>query len=427
MSLEINLRDLVQRSSTESKALRTLINGNATDLSGLTTVNKSHLVAAINEVVTAVANAAANGGASINDGAIAGSTTWSSQKIDSTIDADVAAAVSALVNGAPLALDTLKELADALENAATDSEVAAILVALDNRVRFDASQTLTGPQQTQARSNIGAGTSNLAVGTGASNAKAGNWVPAAADISDASAVGRSVITSASQSAARTAIGAGTSNLALGTTSATAKAGDYSPPAATEAVSGIVELATTAEATSGTDTTRAVTPAGLKALGDTKASATHSHTLSQISDASTLGRSLAAASDGATARGLIGAGTSSLVIGTGAGDAKAGNYAPPSASATVQGVVELATPAEATTGTDTARAVTPQGLKAVGDTKAPLTHSHTASQISDSTVTGLAVLTAATQDAGLTALGGVSAAAVGNTEVDLVALFESGLA
>jgi hypothetical protein len=42
-----------------------------------------------------------------------------------------------------------------------------------------------------------------------------------------------------------------------------------------------------------------------------------------------------------------------------------------ASDTAQGVVELATTAETTTGTDTARAVTPAGVKAVADTKAPL--------------------------------------------------------
>lgn len=42
-----------------------------------------------------------------------------------------------------------------------------------------------------------------------------------------------------------------------------------------------------------------------------------------------------------------------------------------ASETVQGVVELATTAETTTGTDTARAVTPAGVKAVGDTKLAL--------------------------------------------------------
>lgn len=40
---------------------------------------------------------------------------------------------------------------------------------------------------------------------------------------------------------------------------------------------------------------------------------------------------------------------------------------PVASTTVQGIVELATNSETTTGTDTARAVTPAGVKAVADT------------------------------------------------------------
>jgi len=43
------------------------------------------------------------------------------------------------------------------------------------------------------------------------------------------------------------------------------------PSASDTASGIVELATTAEATTGTDTTRAVTPAGVKAVADTKMS------------------------------------------------------------------------------------------------------------------------------------------------------------
>lgn len=44
----------------------------------------------------------------------------------------------------------------------------------------------------------------------------------------ATTVGTAVVTAADQAAARTAIGAGTSSLALGTTSTTAKAGDYKP-------------------------------------------------------------------------------------------------------------------------------------------------------------------------------------------------------
>lgn len=52
----------------------------------------------------------------------------------------------------------------------------------------------------------------------------------AAQISDASATGRSVLTAADAAAARAAIGAGTgsSNLAIGTTATTAKAGNYVP-------------------------------------------------------------------------------------------------------------------------------------------------------------------------------------------------------
>lgn len=48
----------------------------------------------------------------------------------------------------------------------------------------------------------------------------------AADISDATTVGRSVLTASSQAAARQAIGAGTSSLALGTTASTAAKGDH---------------------------------------------------------------------------------------------------------------------------------------------------------------------------------------------------------
>lgn len=51
----------------------------------------------------------------------------------------------------------------------------------------------------------------------------------AADISDATSVGRSVLTASDAASARTAIGAGTSTLTLGTTSTTAAAGDHTHP------------------------------------------------------------------------------------------------------------------------------------------------------------------------------------------------------
>lgn len=77
--------------------------------------------------------------------------------------------------------------------------------------------------------------------------------------------------------------------------------DSQPVAASETVAGIVELATDAEAQTGTDTTRAITPANLAAV---------------------------------------------------------------TATETRAGVVELATTSEAVTGTDTARAVTPAGVASV---------------------------------------------------------------
>ncbi|MDN3244157.1 head fiber protein [Streptomyces sp. ZSW22] len=70
------------------------------------------------------------------------------------------------------------------------------------------------------------------IGTTATTAKAGDYQPTAANISDATAVGRSVLTAADAAAARTAVGAGTSSLALGTTASTAAAGNHTHPGLT---------------------------------------------------------------------------------------------------------------------------------------------------------------------------------------------------
>ncbi|WP_316196566.1 hypothetical protein [Bradyrhizobium sp. SZCCHNS3053] len=64
----------------------------------------------------------------------------------------VTAAINALINGAPGALDTLKELADAINDDAAFS--ATVTTALSNRLRFDASQTLSAAQAQVARANV---------------------------------------------------------------------------------------------------------------------------------------------------------------------------------------------------------------------------------------------------------------------------------
>lgn len=146
MSFATRVSDLATRIATECKSLRTMVNGNAADLSALTTTNKTNLVAAINELKAALGDA----GAAISDGTTATTTTWSSTKISSAITA----ALNALTTGAPGALDTLDELAAALGDDANFA--GTVTTALGNRVRVDAAQGLTTPQQTQARANIGA-------------------------------------------------------------------------------------------------------------------------------------------------------------------------------------------------------------------------------------------------------------------------------
>lgn len=147
MSLETRIVALAQAIGADIKSLRQADGA----LSSLTTTAKSSLVAAINELHSLV-----GGGATIDDAAGDGATgvTWSADKIHDTIEAAKLAVKNELTSGAGAALDTLAELATALGN---DPNFAATIAAeIANRVRFDAAQTLTSPQQAQARANIGA-------------------------------------------------------------------------------------------------------------------------------------------------------------------------------------------------------------------------------------------------------------------------------
>ena len=151
MTLEQRLIALAQAMGADVKALLAAQGS----LSALTTTAKASLVAAVNELKTAV-DAAAGGGVSIDDGAGDGATgvTWSADKIFDAIEAAKTAVKNDLTAGAAAALDTLSELAAALNN---DPAFAATIAAeIANRVRFDAAQVLDATQQNQARSNIGA-------------------------------------------------------------------------------------------------------------------------------------------------------------------------------------------------------------------------------------------------------------------------------
>lgn len=150
MSLETNLRDLATATGADIKQLRQWLNGGMADLSGLTTAAKTHLIAAINDVQAQVtALGSAEGGATINDTAPSTTSVWSSSKTSG----EIAAAVAALVDSAPGTLDTLNELAAALQN--DPAVITALQSGLAQKVGVT-TQTFTGPEQAQARANIGA-------------------------------------------------------------------------------------------------------------------------------------------------------------------------------------------------------------------------------------------------------------------------------
>ncbi len=141
MSLATRIESLVIRVAQEFNDVR----AKAGNLANLTTTDKSNLVAAINELQAAVAASSA-----IDDAQISTSTTYSSSKIVTLLDA----LKTEILGGADAAYDTLLEIQQLLQNGT--SGLDALLTAVNNRVRFDAAQTLTAPEQAQARSNIGA-------------------------------------------------------------------------------------------------------------------------------------------------------------------------------------------------------------------------------------------------------------------------------
>jgi hypothetical protein len=146
MSLAVNITNLATRIATELKAHKTLINGNAVDLSSLTTTNKANLVAAHNEVKASIGAS----GAVIDDTTASTTKVYSSDKVTNL----VAVAIADVIAASPSTLNTLDELAAALGD--DPNFATTIATALGNRVRVDAVQTFTAGQKAQATANIGA-------------------------------------------------------------------------------------------------------------------------------------------------------------------------------------------------------------------------------------------------------------------------------
>lgn len=150
--------DFVTEAQVDSltTTIATAVKSNATAIGtvGDLDTTATDLTEAVNEVKV-TADAAAGGGVAINDGVTNGTNAWSSSKIDT----EISTAVSGLIDSAPGVLDTLDELAAALGD---DANFATTMsTALGLRLRVDASQGLTGPQQAQGVANLGLAASGV--------------------------------------------------------------------------------------------------------------------------------------------------------------------------------------------------------------------------------------------------------------------------
>jgi hypothetical protein len=136
MSLQTRISDLITAIGTDYKQLRTWITGSGSgDLTGLTTADKTSIVAAVNEVRAAAASAT-----------VPDATTAAPGKIEIATN-------EILGVGVPAALDTLDELAAALGDDANFG--ATITTSLANRLRVDtAAQGLTATQKTNGQTNL---------------------------------------------------------------------------------------------------------------------------------------------------------------------------------------------------------------------------------------------------------------------------------
>ena len=136
--------------------------------------------------------------------------------------------------------------------------------------------------------------------------------------------------------------------------------------ATTTAAGTVRLATTTEATTGTSEAVAVTPKGLKTELDKKANTSHTHNYQAVL---TAGDGIAISSNVISADITTTASNGVALAWDGSTtNAKKVKVTASAASTSGKGTVQLATTTEASTGTDTAKAVTCAGVKAAIDNR-----------------------------------------------------------
>jgi hypothetical protein len=264
MSLATNLQNFATRVATESKALRTLINGNAADLSALTTVSKSNVVAAINELDAAIDSLTA-GGSATNLDALTDVTLTSPAvghilrnngsgqfvNVLGTTYFEVAGAAAAAQSASQPLDSDLTAIA-----ALTTTAYGRAFLSLADQAALAAllptnSETVLGLTElaTQAETNTGTDDVRAITPLKLQTRLAAFAQPLDSDLTAIAALatttyGRALLTLADQAALMGLI-----------------------PAATTTVAGKVTLATNAETVTGTDTAKATTSAGTKAAID----------------------------------------------------------------------------------------------------------------------------------------------------------------
>lgn len=128
------------------------------------------------QVIDAAGVAVTGGGGAGTVTAVNGKTPVSG--VITLVPSDIGAATSNAAATAQAAASTAQTTANTAATAAATAQTSA-----NNRVRYDAdTQGLNPTQQANARTNIGAGTSNLALGTTSTTAKAGDWTPTLTNI-----------------------------------------------------------------------------------------------------------------------------------------------------------------------------------------------------------------------------------------------------
>lgn len=146
-TLDGQIQALATQLGTDIKQIIT----NQGNLSALTTTQKASLVLAINEIKAELGTIDAD---LIDDSAPSSTKTYSSSKIVSEIQTKCQEVKDALLGGAGEAFDTLKELADLIEQ--NQDLIESLQTLAGSHVRYDAAQELSPQQKTQARTNIGA-------------------------------------------------------------------------------------------------------------------------------------------------------------------------------------------------------------------------------------------------------------------------------